>query len=136
MKWLTFEIQREPGFRFNLIDLGLIAAVVAVTFVLRCVAPGSHLVWLPPYVGLSFFLFCNVFRISRGLELVWSGVFLSLAACSMVVSMPAWPVTCLLSLFVTVIVVAVEMRKPSYHGAWWQRINPGLQEWWNMRDHE
>ena len=35
MKWLTFEILPEPGFRFNLIDFLLIAALIAVTLVWR-----------------------------------------------------------------------------------------------------
>jgi hypothetical protein len=30
-------------------------------------------------------------------------------------------------------VVIVEMRKPSYHGVGWQRINPGLPAWWDAR---
>jgi len=81
MKWLTFEIQREPGFRFNLIDLGLIVAILVVTFVLHRVAPGSHFVWLPPYIGLSFFLFCNVFRIGNRLEVFWYVPFVTLALC-------------------------------------------------------
>lgn len=71
MKWLTFEIQREPGFRFNLIDLFLIVGIVAITFALYLASPESHFVWLPLYVGFSFFLFCNVFRIGNRMEVFW-----------------------------------------------------------------
>ena len=33
--------------------------------------PDSNMYWLPPYVGLSFFLFCNVFRIGSRMEIFW-----------------------------------------------------------------
>ena len=79
MKWLTFEIQREPGFRFNLIDLLLILAIVAITLGLYLYFPNSHLVWLPLYVALSFFLFCNVFRIGNRSEIFWYVPFVALA---------------------------------------------------------
>jgi len=29
-----------------------------------------------------------------------------------------------------VVVVVVQMRKPSYHGLGWQWINPELPNWW------
>jgi hypothetical protein len=28
-------------------------------------------------------------------------------------------------------VVVLQMRKSSYHGIAWQRINPGLRAWWD-----
>jgi len=65
MTWLTFRIQRTPGFRFNLIDLILIAVVIALTVGWRAAYPVQHLYLLPLYVGASFFLFCNVFRIGN-----------------------------------------------------------------------
>ena len=78
MKWLTFEIQREPGFRFNLIDLVLIAALLAVSAGWRAVFPEQHLYLLPVYVGGSFFLFCNVFRIGNRMEPPWYLCFVAL----------------------------------------------------------
>jgi len=34
----------------------------------------------------------------------------------------------------TIICVAVEMRKPSYHGVGWKWINPKLPEWWKTQN--
>lgn len=78
MKWLTFKIQREPGFRFNLIDLILIVVLVAVAIGWREVFPVQHLYLLPLYVGGSFFLFCNVFRIGNRMEVPWYLTFMAL----------------------------------------------------------
>ena len=78
MKWLTFEIQHEPGFRFNLIDLLLIAALAAVSVGWRAVFPEQHLYLLPLYLGGSFFLFCNVFRIGNRMEPPWYLCFVAL----------------------------------------------------------
>lgn len=82
------------------------------------------------FVVLHFFLFCNVFRLARPLELLWAAVFVMLAGATIVFDQPGWLVTTALSLIVTFIVVAVEMRKPSYHGIAWRQINPNLLQWW------
>ncbi len=68
MKWLTFKVQRTPGFRFNLTDLGLILVLFAIATILYILLPESSIFWMPLYFGLSFFLFCNVFRIGNMLE--------------------------------------------------------------------
>src|SRR6185503_16949754 len=86
--------------------------------------------FVPAFVVLHFFLFCNVFRIARPLELAWAVVFVALAGATIVVDQPGWIVTTAVSLVATVIVIALEMRKPSYHGIAWQKINPGLPQWW------
>jgi hypothetical protein len=70
---------------------------------------------------------------ARPLELAWAGVFVVLAGTTIALETPGWWVTALGSLLVTVIVVVVEMRKPSYHGVGWQRINPALPAWWEGR---
>lgn len=85
------------------------------------------------FVLTHFFLFCNVVRMARLLELAWAGVFVVLAGATVAVETPGWLVTALVSLLVTLIVVVVEMRKPSYHGVGWQRINPNLPAWWEAR---
>lgn len=80
-----------------------------------------------------FFLFCNVVRMARPLELLWGGVFVTLAGATIVLETPGWLLTVLLSLVVTGVVVVVEMRKRSYHGVGWQWVNPGLPVWWESR---
>ena len=71
MKWQTFEIQRSPGFRFNLIDLGLIILLLGISFALHALLPDLSIFWIPLYLGSTFFLFCNVFRIGNRLEPFW-----------------------------------------------------------------
>lgn len=117
-----------PGFRLSIVDccvlaIGLPAAAYLWT-----------LTWwwgfVPAFVLLHFFLFCNVFRIARALELIWGTIFVALAGATIALDVPGWPVTIPLTLLTTIIVIALEMRKPSYHGILWQRINPGLRAWW------
>jgi hypothetical protein len=120
-----------PGFRFSVSD-GLVLVVgVAGAIVL------SMFNWwqgfVVGFVVAHFFLFCNVVRMARPLELPWSGFFVALAGATIALERPGWLVTILLSLVVTVIVVVVEMRKASYHGVCWKWINPGLPVWWEAR---
>ena len=120
-----------PGFRLSAVDVFVLIAGTVATIVL------STYVWwwgfVPAFVLAHFFLFCNVVRMARPLELVWAGVFVVLAGATIAFDTPGWLVTALASLLVTVVVVLVEMRKPSYHGVGWQRINPGLPAWWEAR---
>jgi hypothetical protein len=120
-----------PGFRLSVVDVFVLVGGTAAATAL------SIYVWwwgfVPAFVLAHFFLFCNVVRMARPLELVWAGVFVVLAGATIVFETPGWFVTALASLLVTVVVVVVEMRKPSYHGVGWQRINPGLPAWWEAR---
>ena len=84
------------------------------------------------FVLAHFFLFCNVFRMARPLELVWAAVIVVLAGGTIVQELPGWGLTVAISLGVTVVVVILEMRKSSYHGIAWQRINPDLRKWWEV----
>jgi hypothetical protein len=84
------------------------------------------IVWV---VG-HFFLFCNVFRIARPLELTWGAIFVALGVATMALAVPGWLATFVLSLLSTIVVVAIEMRKPSYHGICWPAVNPRLHDWW------
>lgn len=123
-----------PGFRLSVLD-GFILVVGAIaTFTL------AMTVWWWGFVlGFilgHFLLFCNVVHVARLLELAWAGLFIALAASTVTLDAPGWPVTVSASLIATVVVVAVEMRKPSYHGFGWQWINPGLPDWWERRTGE
>ena len=80
MKWRTFEVQRrEPGFRLNLTDLIFIALLLSISGALYFIAMPGLLVLLVLYLGLSFFLFCNVFRIGNRLEAWWYIPFAAVA---------------------------------------------------------
>ncbi|MCX6976643.1 MAG: hypothetical protein NTX04_01620, partial [Verrucomicrobia bacterium] len=80
-----------------------------------------------------FFLFCNVFRISRSLELIWAAGFLILTRFTVTTGQPTWTTTAMLSLALTAVLVCIELRKPSYHGVGWSRFNPNLRQWWDAQ---
>lgn len=77
-----------------------------------------------------FFLFCNIVRMARALELVWTAVFLLLAVCSFLLDWPGLPLTFGLTMVLTCVLVLIHARSPSYHGVFWRRVNPGLPDWW------
>ncbi len=77
-----------------------------------------------------FFLFCNVLRVSRPLELVWAVLFVLLSASTILTSFPPWSYTFSTMLLVTAILTVVQIQRPSYHGVFWRRLNPNLPQWW------
>jgi len=122
--------QFQPGFRFSALDvLVLIGSAIGAGAALALVPWVGFVI---AFVVAHFFLFCNIFRIARALELAWAALFVLLAAGTVVIDFPGWTITAGISLAATVVVVVVEMRKPSYHGVFWQRINPGLRLWWEQ----
>ena len=121
----------QPGFRLSAVDGAVIVIGSVASLVLW-----SNTWWhgfIVAFVVAHFFAFCNVFRIARPLELLWSAIFVALTYGTITYEKPSWLITIIGSLLATVIVVAIEMRKPSYHGILWQRINPQLPQWWASR---
>ena len=123
MKWLTFEIQREPGFRFNLIDLMLIAALVAASALWYAVFPDQHLYLLPLYVGASFFLFCNVFRIGNRMEPPWYLCFVALTVYG--IAQPEFPWLLLLAVCESLkwALIGYRIWRGPYHGAFHRQVS-------------
>lgn len=117
-----------PGFRISLLDgTILVAGVCALWF-----APREMAVITGTAVG-HFFLFCNVFRMSRKPELIWAGMFTLLSAATLLWGVPPWPATVAVSILLAAILIALEMKKPRYHGIGWQRLNPQLPDWWKAQ---
>lgn len=117
-----------PGFRCSVFD-GVVLLSTAIGAGWLAATSPIAAIGLAFVVG-HFFLFCNVFRIRRLPELVWAGVFTGLSAATILGEIPGWPATFLLSGLATVVVLVIETRHPAYHGLFWQRINPGLPEYW------
>lgn len=128
---MTHQPVFAPGFRISVLD-----GLVVLASILGAIALSMFSWWWGFVVGfvvVHFFLFCNLIRMSRALELLWAGVFVALSAATILGEFPGWVVTALVSLVVTTIVVIVELRKPSYHGIGWKTINPGLPHWWESQ---
>ena len=120
-----------PGFRLSLRDVIVILIGITAASYLFSIEPWWSFVVV--FVVAHFFLFCNVVRMARPLELIWAATFLALASATLLAETPGWPITTSISSVVTVVVVTLQVRKPSYHGLGWQRINPGLHAWWDAR---
>jgi len=119
----------KPGFRLSKLDVG-----VLVFGTIGAVAAWPLVWWIGfviAFVVAHFFLFCNVVRMARPLELIWAATFVMLAGATVMFETPGWTVAITGSLVVTALCVCVEMRKPSYHGIAWRRLNPMLPQWWN-----
>lgn len=120
-----------PGFRLSVVD-GIVLVVGLIASVALWPSLPIVSVAIAVVVG-HFFLFCNVFRVARLPELVWAGLFLLVMADVILWQRHSVPLAVAVVLFTTLLVVGLEMRKPSYHGIFWQAINPGLPQWWAER---
>jgi len=120
-----------PGFRISVWDAVVLCGGALGAWWLYRIEwwIGVLLAWV---VG-HFFLFCNVFRISRGPELIWAAVFVLLCASRLLFHVPGWMATFLGSVLVAMLLIALEMVRPCYHGIGWQKINPTLPEWWKSK---
>ena len=122
MRWRTFEVQREPGFRLNLADLALIAALLAVSLAWRAVYAEQHLWLLPLYVGFSFFLFCNVFRIGNRTEVPWYAVFVAIAGWGLTRDEFPWGPMLVVCETLKVVLIAWRIWRGPYVGAFHHRL--------------
>ena len=127
MKQMLF----KPGFRIDVKDvIVILLGITGVWFV----EPIDG--FLASVIGLTvghFFLFCNVFRLARRLELGWTTIFIGLCICQITMGQPGVTVTLICTLVTTGIVIASQVRSPAYHGIGWQRINPKLPDWWKTQ---
>lgn len=124
-KVLSWQTNPDAGVRFSFADATAIAACFLLT--------AWSWQWLDvyalvaPFVLGHFFLFCNIFRVRRSLELIWAGSFLAQAFAWLALG-PAFdflPIA-LTQLPITAAVIGYEMRSPRYHGMLCGRINPDL----------
>lgn len=68
---------------------------------------------------------------SRIFELVWAFIFSILAVFCYKTGAPSSLWVAIISLSLTLVMVVLEVRKPSYHGIFWQKFNPDLPNWFN-----
>jgi hypothetical protein len=116
--------QRTWGFRYSFLDALVLILGAGATWLLWDLGP---LVAAVPAVALvHFFLFCNVFRVHRRLELVWAGALLVNAAVWFAAGSFTWVNVLAVQTPLTAGVVAFEMCMPRYHGVFAHAINPRL----------
>ena len=118
----------KPGFRISAVDTGILIVGGASTVYLASVEPLAS--FMVTVVVGHFFLFCNVFRISRPPELIWAFAFTTMAVSNFYIGIPSWVVTTFVSIVISISVIFREIRLPSYHGIYWRRWNPQLEAWW------
>jgi hypothetical protein len=77
-----------------------------------------------------FFLFCNLVRMRRALELIWAIAFLAVALGRPLALGELRAAAALLAIApLTAVLVAIEVRSARYHGAAARRLNPLLDAW-------
>ena len=119
----------RPGMRFSPLD-GL-ALMIGALAIVATISLSPELAALMGIALGHFFLFRNVFRIRRSSELLWATVFVTLAGGTLLSGTPGWPWTLSVSFGLSLALILLEMRSPSYHGLGWRIVNPGLESWWN-----
>ena len=81
------------------------------------------------FVVGHFFLFCNVFRVRRGPELVWTGLFVANAGTWFLLLGGGVLWLCGSQLVATALILLNELRVPCYHGIFARQINPRLDDY-------
>lgn len=124
----------KPGFRLSSLDILVIIVGSVAALSLYFIMPIACFIIL--FVLSHFFLFCNIIRMSRLPELIWSSVFLLLAGSTVLVEQPGWLITYIASFLVTIILVMIEIKKASYHGIYWKKFNPSLPQWFAQQSQD
>ena len=122
----------QPGFRLSEMDVGFLMLGVCAAVLLARLDERLGLALL--FVLAHFFLFCNMLRMSRALELIWAVLFVLLAGSTFTFGLPSWNTTLAAMLVLTLILAFVQILLPSYHGVLWRKINPNLEQWWDARE--
>ena len=122
----------SPGFRLSSFDV-----VILVAGLIGALLLGAQIWWaglIIGFVALHFFLFCNIFRISRVPELIWAVAFVVLAGLTILTDFPGWLATSVIAIALSSFLIWRETKKPDYHGVCWEKWNPSLPSWWESHN--
>ena len=115
---------RTYSFRFSIIDFFvLVITMVSSVYLWQYTVEMSILIL---FVVGHFFLFCNIFRVRRGPELIWTGFFLANSTFWLVLLEENIIGLLVTTLIFTIIIIANELCLPCYHGIFAKNINKSL----------
>ncbi len=120
----------KPGFRLSTRDVVVLLVGIATSIYLHSFYPVASYIILC-VIG-HFFLFCNLVRVSRIPELIWAVMFIGLVSSYLLVGWLSGIALAIIIIIITSVLVALETKKPSYHGIGWQYINPQLPTWFQQ----
>lgn len=112
---------RTRGFRFSPMDAAVLVAGAALTWALW--RPMGQFALLVPVTLGHFFLFCNVFRVGNGRELLWTAAFVANFTAWAIMGEFSWLGVLAVQAPVTLGIVLAAVRSPRYRGVF-SRPNP------------
>jgi hypothetical protein len=112
----------EPGFRLNLADFIFIVFLIALSYIIFSLTKYNYFYLLPLYIGFTFFLFCNVFRIGNSLEVFWYVPFLGVSTCGFFMKDNFWPLVLLICEPLKAALIIFRIRKGNYIGAFYKQL--------------
>jgi hypothetical protein len=118
---------RTWGFRFSLMDGAVLALGAVATAAGMLALEGAFVDFaaLGAFALGHFFLFCNVFRVRREPELIWTAVFiLNAAGWELLGDGLTWRGVVAVQTPITLALLLWEIRHPRYHGIFARRLNP------------
>lgn len=122
MRWHPYKISREPGFRLNMIDIMVLSIVCLLSWLGREAFSDHYLYLIPVYVGISFFLFCNVIRIGNRLEPIWYIPFIALTLYGLTRPELYWVLVLGVCEPLRVGLVIYRLRQGNYVGAFYRQL--------------
>ncbi len=117
----------KPGFRLSTLDILIL--VVSAVAAISLWGVSSKFSTVIVFVVLHFFYFCNITRMSRVPELIWAAGFVLIVGLGVHNDILSLSLAFLICLSLTCLLTILEIRKPSYHGLFWSKLNPNLQQW-------
>lgn len=116
MKLLIFKRQKEAGFRINLVDIIFILLLFLFSwYIYSLVQSYAFLYLLPLYIGFTFFLFCNVFRVSSKTEIIWTIYFGTISLVTFYFFNANWTLITFSSSFIfTLFLILLDMKSKKY----------------------
>jgi len=102
------------GFRLSLTDIVVLILGIAIGIVGWFYV--GEIALFVPFVVFNFFLFCNVFRIRRKAELLWTGLFLINCTIWLMLGEINTMGIFMTQILITLGIIIYEFNHPYYHG--------------------